>query len=126
MLYQATIRRKTGISREKIGVPIADHAEAVAATEALLNERFPGVWRHGKNADTWIVRNSLVARLLVCDENGMPLRAETVNVTVSMSQETRELLNGVAREQRLMNPKHPDSPNISAAIEYLAKTHRDR
>ena len=126
MMYQITIRRKAGITREKIGTPMADHAEAIAAAEALLNERFPNAWRQGKHPDTWIVRNSLGAKLLACDENGLALRAETANVTVSMSQKTRELLGDVAREQGLMNPKHPDSPNISAAIEYLARLQSER
>jgi len=83
MNYQISIRRKAGITREKVGKPIPDHDEAVTAVKALLDERFPGEWRPGKRPDTWIVRNSLGAKVTPCDEKAMPAKAQRVAVSPS-------------------------------------------
>ena len=83
MLYQISIRRKAGITREKVGKPIPDHDEAVTTIKTLLDERFPGEWRPGKRPDTWIVRNSLGAKITPCDEKAVPAKAQRVAVSPS-------------------------------------------
>jgi len=83
MNYQISIRRKAGITREKVGALYADHDEAVTAVKALLDERFPGEWRPGKRPDTWIVRNSLGAKITPSDEKTLPAKAQRVAVSPS-------------------------------------------
>jgi hypothetical protein len=90
-----------------------------------LDERFPGEWHaHALIPDLWIVRNSRGAKLVACDPAGKPLHAEAVSLNIRLLQTTRDSLKAIALEQNLMNPKHPDSPNISAAIEWLVAQYR--
>ena len=112
MLYQISIRRKAGITREKVGKPIPDHDEAVTTIKALLDERFPGEWRPGKRPDTWIVRNSLGAKVTPCDEKALAMPAKAQRVAVSPSPEFSAFLIQISAAQGI---------SVSQALAALAE-----